>query len=497
MCLSGGCGFPERGETISEHAESLSARKIKLADPVDATARAKSTTKVLFVCLNPICNFIWNTPPYIVIAAARPTGCPHCGKGRKPLCPAEKNCQICVPKSLFAQFTKLLLESGLTFIGSQDARTIRANTNVKLSFKHTCGHTIEMAGCEVTSGHGCGYCSNPPRHLCPSDAKCAICLPKSVAGAANALAERKVEYDAAKNKKPADQVFLNSNNFIWWRCKAEECNHTWRAAPNNVCGKPKRGCGYCSSQRICPSDAKCTICLRKTVAGATDALAEREVEYDAAKNHKPTDQVFLGSNTSIWWKCKAMECNHTWRAPPYSVCGMMRGCGKCTSAKTEKLVFERLLELTATAQRDFRAIWCTNTSSRALPFDMVAHVDSSTGVQLDVIVEVDGRQHFGAIPHFNKSRSYQDILNIDLYKMQCALSAGYHVVRVHQEDAWHRRVNVLAELAGVLEEIRHASAPGVWLIAVDKEVYVRHALDNGEPILQPEPNPSRKRKEPA
>ena len=79
--------------------------------------------------------------------------------------------------------------------------------------------------------------------------------------------------------------------------------------------------------------------------------------------------------------------------------------------------------------------------------------------------------------------------------MRCALSAGFHVIRVHQEDAWHRRVDVLAELAGVLEEIRHAPAPAVWFIADDKGVYARHSLENGQAPTQPEPS-SRKRKEP-
>ena len=580
MCLSGGCGSPERGDTIDGHAESLRKRKIKLADPADAIVRAKSqTTKVWFICCNKMCSFIWNAQPYSVIAAARPTSCPHCGDlSTTPLCPAEKDCQVCVPKSLFARLDNILLKSGLTYTGSRDARTIRASTHEKLRFKHTCGHTVEMAGNTVISGTGCGFCSDPPQRLCPSDAECAICLRKTVAGAADALAAREVEYDTTKNPKPADQVFLQSHTICSWKCKTVDCGHTWRAATNNVCGKqrsscphcgdlsttplcpaekdcpicvPKslyaklsklfekglmytgtldtrtirasthqklsfkhtcghtiemtgfnvisndQGCGFCSDppKRLCPSDAECAICLRKTVAGAADALAEREVEYDTTKN-KPADQVFLQSHAFIWWRCKASDCGQLWRAAPNDVCGKRKsGCGRCAASKTERMVFERLLELTASTERDVRMDWCTNTSGRcALPFDMVARVDSAAGVQLNVIVEVDGAQHFGDCPFFNKSRSYQDILNTDRYKMQCALSQGYHVVRVHQEDAWKRRVDVLLELAGVLEEIRHAPAPGVWLIAADEGVYARHSLENGQEPTQPS---SGKRKAPA
>jgi hypothetical protein len=101
--------------------------------------------------------------------------------------------------------------------------------------------------------------------------------------------------------------------------------------------------------------------------------------------------------------------------------------------KTEKFLLQWLktnmsdVEITYQPKYD----WCRNVGKTEcyFPFDYAIE-------QYKLIIELDGRQHyFKARRNWNPDAA-QDR---DVYKMKCAISHGYTVIRLVQEDVWADR----------------------------------------------------------
>lgn len=96
---------------------------------------------------------------------------------------------------------------------------------------------------------------------------------------------------------------------------------------------------------------------------------------------------------------------------------------------TEKRVLEWLREIYGeeAVVHQYYANWCRNPSSgRMLPFDIfIPH--------LNLIIEVDGPQHFNTIKR--KWGSAKSIRERDVLKMQKCIDVGVSLIRVPQEEA--------------------------------------------------------------
>ncbi|HEC67148.1 MAG TPA: hypothetical protein ENI23_17865 [bacterium] len=122
------------------------------------------------------------------------------------------------------------------------------------------------------------------------------------------------EWDYSKNGnlRPENASF-GSHKRVWWRCRKEECKHSWLAAPNNRTKKARpRGCPSCSGSVVSDKNRLPIKC------------PELAKEWDFSKNKglSPRD-ISYGSEKKVWWLCSNPRCEYSWKT---SVC--RRACGR-------------------------------------------------------------------------------------------------------------------------------------------------------------------------
>ncbi|UOE75846.1 zinc-ribbon domain-containing protein [Parageobacillus thermoglucosidasius] len=119
------------------------------------------------------------------------------------------------------------------------------------------------------------------------------------------------EWHPTKNKEitPFDVTYGTQKKF-WWKCSQ---GHEWEASCNNR--SRGRNCPYCTNKLACQDN-----CLKTT---APNLL----VEWHPTKNNKVTpEDVTLGSEKKVWWKC--CICEHEWEAR-VNKRAKGQGCPKC------------------------------------------------------------------------------------------------------------------------------------------------------------------------
>jgi hypothetical protein len=131
--------------------------------------------------------------------------------------------------------------------------------------------------------------------------------------------------------------------------------------------------------------------------------------------------VFKGSGTKYWFECD--KCSHKFKCTPNHV-NHGCWCPQCIH-KTEAKLHKWLLKLYPDTIYQFRIYWCCNpTTGRCLPFDFVIP-------SLQVIIELDGRQHYEQIANW---RSPDEQGEVDRFKEKQALDNEFTVVRLYQPD---------------------------------------------------------------
>lgn len=92
-----------------------------------------------------------------------------------------------------------------------------------------------------------------------------------------------------------NKISFGSGKRAWWICKS---GHSWSAVIEKRT-KGKRGCPYCSNQKVSTDN-----CLSKT-----NARLSAEWDYDKNEGVTPDDVVGC-SGKKIWWMCKN---GHSWK----------------------------------------------------------------------------------------------------------------------------------------------------------------------------------------
>lgn len=141
-------------------------------------------------------------------------------------------------------------------------------------------------------------------------------------------------------------------------------------------------------------------------------------------------------------------------------------CPKCVN-KTENEVYKFLSNYDA--ERSIKFNWCKNLdTNKHLPFDILL-------VKFNIIIEVDGPQHFFQISNW-KSPQYN--LLRDNYKAKCAIENGYSLIRISQEDVRNNKIDWKTLLT---ESIKEYQSPTIIYISKDKELYSLHKdlFENG------------------
>ena len=251
-------------------------------------------------------------------------------------------------------------------------------------------------------------CNGTSQRLCNLE-KCKECFNKSFAS------HQKSEfwsYDR-NDKKPRD-VFMGSSAKYWFKCNV--CNHDFNSGLDSITNKKRNTwCPYCSNQKLC-TDLDCDDCLNKSFASHPKSKF-----WSSDYNDKKPRDVFMSCNSKFWFKCNV--CNHDFNTALHNITNG-RWCPVCKN-KTEKKLYEWLIENGFTVSRQPKFDWCKNLSTdRHLPFDFLVN---------DIIIELDGRQHFEQISNW---QSHLITQRNDRYKECLALKNGYSIIRLLQEEVW-------------------------------------------------------------
>lgn len=208
---------------------------------------------------------------------------------------------------------------------------VTTKSSKKVWWRCKLGHEYPaLVSCRV-NGQGCPYCSSH----------------KLLPGYNDLFTKNPIlasEWNNEKNSKLTPfNVLCYSNKKVWWKCNL---GHEWEAKINNR-SKLKRGCPYCSGQKV--------------LQGFNDLATlkpELANEWNTIKNSKlKASEVTLYSSKKVWWKCKA---GHEWESIIYSrVNG--NGCPICDSYKKtsvpEKIVYYYLKKIFHDAISGYRPAW--------------------------------------------------------------------------------------------------------------------------------------------
>ena len=220
-----------------------------------------------------------------------------------------------------------------------------------------------------------------------------------------------------------------------WKCSKFEC-HIWESdiKDRTVIKKTGRaqGCPYCSSpmKKICD----CGKCNSKSVY-VTHPYLQKEI----VGNPEILKKYSSGSGKELKWKCLEKDCKNEWSTSITSRC-TGSGCPSCIN-KTEKKVVNILIndfeidrDNIIHGSRKIEFPWCENKlTNRKFIFDILLKIKED----LNIIIEVDGIQHFEYVKHF-KNDVEKNIFR-DVYKMIKANQNNFNIIRLYQEDVWRDR----------------------------------------------------------
>jgi very-short-patch-repair endonuclease len=337
--------------------------------------------------------------------------CSYCAN--KKLCD-KIDCPSCFEKS-FASHEKSQYWSEKN--GDVKSRQVFKSSNTKYWFDCVCGHQFESGLGNITAQKPtwCPYCAN--QKLCEKE-DCQSCYEKSFAS------HEKSKYRSDKNDVKPRQVFKSSNTKYWFDC---DCGHQFNITLNNVT-VINHWCSYCVNKKLCEKE-DCQSCFEKSFA------SHKRSQYWSKKNGdvKPR-QVFIHSGNKYWFICNT--CGHEFESRLNTITGLNCWCPICVN-KTEKKLYEQLLQTYPNIISQFRADWCKNPiTTRILPFDFVLE-------EQKVIIELDGNQHFVQVSNW---KTPEEQFENDQYKEKCANENGYSIIRIIQEDVWNDTYDWFNEL---------------------------------------------------
>jgi very-short-patch-repair endonuclease len=306
----------------------------------------------------------------------------------------DENCKYCFNKS-FASHPKSKYWSKKNNISP---RFVAGHAAVKYCFDcDVCKHEFWITPSDVHHNFWCSFCAN--KQLC-SDINCDYCFKKSFASC------EKANWWSEKNKLSAREVFAQSDKRFIFKCT--KCFHEFDTSLNNVFNN---GCAFCANQNMC-FDNNCQYCYNKSFATSDRAayLIDQNPRY-----------LFKFSNKKYSFSCKE---GHRFDASLSNV-SLGKWCPLCRN-KSEAKVLE-FLSTRYVVQSQYKEDWCKNIHH--LPFDILLK-------DLNVIIEIDGRQHFEQIG----SWTAPEITRVnDVYKIQMAIEHGFTIIHIPQEYIYDDR----------------------------------------------------------
>jgi Probable Zinc-ribbon domain len=340
--------------------------------------------------------------------------CKYCA--HKELC-KNLECEMCLENSFRSSSESKFWSK----INPMDPRFVFKSSHKEYLFNCPCGHQFKASPHDITSGHWCPYCCEPPKLLC-KDLKCTSCWAKSISSSPRAPQWLKT------NLLTTREVFLNTVALYGWKCDNEDCEHEFQASPANITSK-NSWCPYCSNPpKLLCEDFNCEPCFDKSF------WSSKRVRNWMKCNPHPR-YVFLNCHDEFSFKC---DEGHEFQMSCAKVT-TGRWCPLCYN-KGEAIVHAFLLKHFKKVQHQFRPVWAVNAKGNRSKFDSTVHTDK-------IIWETDGPQHFGQLRNWGSASENQ---TKDALKMKQANENGYSVVRVMWEDVFYDKndwdVKILVEV---------------------------------------------------
>ncbi len=299
----------------------------------------------------------------------------------------------------------------------------------------------------IVNNTGCVYCIDTPQK---------ICYHQSIEFLYPEIAK---QWDHEKNGdlKP-HQVSKCCDEKVYWKCEKgcdykdscddDACHHRWISnIPNRT--KNNRKCPYCSGGTD-------KVCFHKSLAFlGKDHLDEWDYEKNSLLGLTP-ETISYKSNKKVFWICKY---NH-----PYEciVNQKVTGC-YCPECKytTEKKLMDFLEEnLFYTIKKEVTFSYCRNLYTNSLyRFDFYIE-------ELNLIIELDGEQHFQYIKSWNNDVKIQ--IASDVYKMFRVNSRNISVIRLLTSDVYQNKNNWKETLLDVIDQKKN----------IPNDEYINYFINN-------------------
>jgi very-short-patch-repair endonuclease len=265
-----------------------------------------------------------------------------------------------------------------------------------------------------SDGKWCKYCCNSGSILC-KDKECDFCYKKSFASHEKS---KYWNYELNNNLTPRD-ILLSSHKKCWFNCY--KCPHKIYSRLADITNN-KRWCQYCCkfNKKLC-DDKDCNFCYYNSFASNEKS---KYWSYQLNNNKKPREFT-KNTDKKCWFKCDICKENFNIRLTDISQ--NSQWCN-CTYNKTETKLYE-FLRSSYNITKQFNRDWCKR--KRKVQYDFCIE-------ELNLIIEVDGGQHFKQVRDWTSPEQQQII---DAYKMKCAINQGYSIIRIYQLDIWQDKNN--------------------------------------------------------
>lgn len=413
------CGRKDNARTLCDNTRCLLCYERSLAsypksvywDPNNETSprfvfKGEGKKEYSFLCN---CGHKINKTPKSVLSSR---WCQYCASHNSKVCD-DLTCAYCFSRSFASSLSAPFWHPD----NEKTARQVTISSKERVNFICPIGHIFEAYVFEMNRKFNCPCCTG--NTLC-KNLNCEQCASKSF------QSHPMSKHWCASNPKTPRELFLNSTEMGDVLCPY--CNHHFPSCPMYI--NIGRWCPFCTKYngKVC-KDLTCNHCFNRSFASDPNAI------YWAPNNKKTAREVLRWSSEKHDFIC---EAGHTSNIFVFSV---TQGywCGKCKH-KTQRKLLEHLIPIYSDVEGQKTFDWCKNINH--LPFDFYIP-------QLNLIIELDGPQHFRQIQNWDTPERIQER---DVYKMNACLQHGISMVRILQRDVWRDRINWKVRLAEKLQQ---------------------------------------------
>lgn len=439
LCTDEACQICFRKSFASDdRSQFWSKKNVKRARDVFKS----SNFKYWFDCPNPECKHEFES--VLNDMTSYNTWCGYCCQGSRIFCEKSKikECKPCFDKSFASHYRSTSWSKRNTEFPHQ----VTKNSHYKYFFNcdnQNCAHEFESTIYAITCGNSwCGYCCQGSRIFCEKSktGECRPCFDKSFASQIRAK-----NWSQLNEKKPHEVTKGTSSKY---KFDCDKCPHTFEISLGHVLDN--KWCPYCRRGKLC-GDPECNHCYMRSFA------SHPKVTHWSKKNKLHPLNVTRGCNTFFIFDCD--KCNREFTTSPCRITLLGSWCPYHTH-KTESKVYD-YLDLNYKVKYQYNIPGCVNTKTNSeLRYDFTLE-------GFNIIIELDGNQHFKQVSNWEPPEHNREL---DIHKMSYALSKGYSMIRLLQEEVFKDKYDWMKLLLNAIKSYETATL----ILITNSDVYETH-----------------------